>query len=256
MSLQTLAAQVEKDDPDRYAAAMAAPRADREALWTLYALNLEIARAPWASNEPMVAEMRLQWWIDALARLGGDPAPNAALTSFLPLAAKHAALAELFHDAAEARRWDAWREPFESEAEFAGYIDATAGNVMWAAALVLGAPVDAEACVRDLAWGAGLANWLRAIPALEAAGRFPLPDGRPEAVVALAREGRGRIARARAARGAVPARAVPALLPGWQADTILAQAASDPSRVSNGTLGTSEARRRASLAWRAALARW
>ena len=33
-------------------------------LWPIYAFNLEIARAPWVSTQPLIAEMRLQWWRD------------------------------------------------------------------------------------------------------------------------------------------------------------------------------------------------
>ncbi|WP_444430990.1 squalene/phytoene synthase family protein [Rhodobacter capsulatus] len=65
-------------DPDRFAAVMACPAPDRAALFALYAANLAIAQAPWASAEPLVAEMRLQWWIDALGALAdqGRPVPQ------------------------------------------------------------------------------------------------------------------------------------------------------------------------------------
>ncbi|TNF18762.1 MAG: phytoene synthase, partial [Rhodobacteraceae bacterium] len=59
---QACAAIVEKGDPDRFASAMAAPVAARARLFPLYAFNLEVARAPWVTQEPMIAEMRLQWW--------------------------------------------------------------------------------------------------------------------------------------------------------------------------------------------------
>ena len=63
------AAIVEKGDPDRFLAAMAAPVAARRVLFPLYALNIEVARAPWVTEEAMIAEMRLQWWRDALAEI-------------------------------------------------------------------------------------------------------------------------------------------------------------------------------------------
>jgi phytoene/squalene synthetase len=62
--LEACAALVERSDPDRFRVAMAAPPAAREVLFPLYAFNLEVARAPWATREPMLAEMRLQWWRD------------------------------------------------------------------------------------------------------------------------------------------------------------------------------------------------
>ena len=65
-------------DPARWSAVLAAPVAARPVLIALGALNLELARAPWASSEPMVAEMRLQWWVDALETAGasGKPLPH------------------------------------------------------------------------------------------------------------------------------------------------------------------------------------
>lgn len=258
-----LADAVRAGDPRRFAATMAAPAAARPRLWALYALNLEIARAPWASDQPLIAEMRLQWWIDAIAAAdasdrapAASPGGSAALAALRPHLADLPDLRPLLLGAAEARRRDAWPEPFADEADLDAYLDATAGNLMWAAARLLGAPAAAEAPVRDFAWGAGLATWLAAVPALAARNRPALPDAGPEAVAALARRGLDRIARARAARARVPATAAPALLPGWQAATLLRQAARQPARVAAGQLATSEARARASLALRALTGRW
>lgn len=72
MSIAACAALVARGDPDRFAAIMAAPPAARARLFPLYAFNLEVARAPWVTKEPMIAEMRLQWWRDVLA----EPIPR------------------------------------------------------------------------------------------------------------------------------------------------------------------------------------
>ena len=69
MSVADCARLGEEGDPDRFAATMAAAAAVRGLLWPLYALTLEIVRAPWAAREPVLAEMRLQWWIDTLRAL-------------------------------------------------------------------------------------------------------------------------------------------------------------------------------------------
>ena len=69
------AALVERGDAERFAALMAAPVAARGPLAVLYAFNLEVARAPWVTKEPMIAEMRLQWWRDIVAEAAeGRPA--------------------------------------------------------------------------------------------------------------------------------------------------------------------------------------
>ena len=48
---------------------MAAPAQYRPSLFVIFAFNLETARAPWMSQETMIAEMRLQWWHDALEEI-------------------------------------------------------------------------------------------------------------------------------------------------------------------------------------------
>ena len=62
------AEMVAKGDPERFGAAMTAPRAARAGLLALYAFNLEIARAPRVASEAMLAEIRLRWWTMRLGR--------------------------------------------------------------------------------------------------------------------------------------------------------------------------------------------
>ena len=200
MTLSACAALVERGDPDRFLATMSLPQPARDVLFPLYAFNIEIARAPWVTEEPMIAEMRLQWWRDAVEEIGqGQPPRSHEVIAPLARAMERdpEVIAKLLDGAVAARRWDIHRDPFEVEADFEAYLDATSGNLAWAAAVGFGAPDHLEASVRDAAWAGGLANWFRAIPEFEARGRKPLVDGRPEAVAALAREGLARLERAR-----------------------------------------------------------
>ncbi|WP_293575750.1 squalene/phytoene synthase family protein, partial [Phaeobacter sp.] len=226
----------------------------RPMLFALYAFNLELARAPWASNEAMIAEMRVQWWRDVGAEIeGGGPVRRHFVAT--PLArVLRPDLARHIDAMAEARRWDIYRDPFEDEADLARYIDHTTGTVMWLAAASLGA--QDEALVRRFAFGVGVANWLRAIPKLVAEKRVPLLDGTPAGVQALAKEGLAALRDARQRRRDVPPQALPALLPGWQSAAILKQAIEAPQRVADGALGTSEFRQRAELIWRVTTKRW
>ncbi|TDK50817.1 squalene/phytoene synthase family protein [Antarcticimicrobium luteum] len=252
--LNACAALVERGDPDRFLAAMAAPPAARAVLFPLFAMNVEVSRAPWVTQEPMIAEMRLQWWRDALEEIAaGGPVRRHEVVS--PLAAALAPdMAEALDDYIAVRRWDIYRDPFDDAAQFDRYIDQSAGGLLWAAARALG-EAD-ERAVRDFGFATGIANWLRAVPDLEARGRIPLLDGRPEAVRQLAERGLDHLSRARASRGAISPEARPALLSGWQAGVILRQAQKEPARVAQGTLGQSEARKRLTLMVRAASGRW
>ena len=247
MTIEACAALVERGDPDRFLSSMAAPLPARRVLLPLYAFNLEVARAPWLTQEPMIAEMRLQWWRDVLSEIAaGGPVRRHEVATPLSEAVDGAA-AEALDALIEARRWDIGTDPFEDDEAFAAHLDRTAGTLMWVTARALGAPAETEPVVRDFAWGQGLAAWLAAIPAMEAAGKRPLVDGRPGAVRTLAREGLRRIAHARRSRHAVPVVARPALYAGWLAAPILRQTAADPGRVAGGTLGVSEFHRRARL---------
>ena len=256
MTLRACAVLVESADPYRFMATMAAPPATRARLWPLYAYNIEIARAPYASPEPLVAEMRLQWWVDLIEGIGAPGAKGDIGMALADLLQSAPVPPGLLSGMAEARRWEVWREPFADRAHFDDFIDATAGNLMWAACLALGAPVNAEAVVRDFAWGTGLASWLAAVPDLEARGRRPLVDGGVAAVADLAREGSARIARARRSRHLVPRSAIPALWTGWQARALLKQAAKTPARVAEGTLATTDFTQKATLILRAATGYW
>ncbi len=240
MTLQACAELVARGDPLRFRATMAAPLAAREALLPLYAFNLEVARAPWLTEEPMIAEMRLQFWRDVVeeaaeckpARAHEVAAPLTHLiqTKGLP--------GDLLDGIVAARRWDIYKDPHEDVDAFAAYLGDTSGGLMWAAALALGASPDHETAVRALGQATGIAAVLQAVPDLEGRGRKPLVDGGAEAISALANTARTNIDTARRAK--LPKAIHPALWPSVTADAILAQVVKDPSRVTNDTLQVSD----------------
>lgn len=234
MSFDACAALVERGDPVRFRAAMAAPVTARRVLFPLYAFNLEIARAPWVTKEPMIAEMRLQWWRDVLTEIAeARPVRRHEVTDALAqVLDPQGALA--LDALIEVRRWDIYPDAFADQAHFDRYIDGTSGALMATAARLLG-PSDAGV-VSDFAYGAGVANFLRAIPALEAANRRPLVDGTVEGVRELAQSALTRLDNARANKGKVSRAAGAALIAGWQARPILALAVKDPQTVALGAL--------------------
>ena len=240
MTLAACAALVERSDPDRFLAAMAAPPAARAVLFPLYAYNVEIARAPWVTAEPLIAEMRLQWWRDAVAEVA-EGRPARAHEVMVPLGQVIAAgaPADVLDAMAQARRRDVYRTAFPDAGALWDYLDATGGGLMWAAVRALGG--EDEAGARATGRAGALAAWLMAVPQIAARGWEPLPAG--TAPGALAREALGLIGPARGP-------GAPALRAAWRAGAILRQAAQDPARVGDGRLGTSELRRRASLLWR------
>ncbi len=256
MSMQACAELVHRGDPDRFLATMACPLDVREILFPIYAFNIEVSRAPWVTEEPMIAEMRLQFWRDVAEEIGATRPPRAHEVA-QPLAAVVAAEdADLLDGMAAARRWDIYKDAFEDQAHFDAYIDRTAGNLAWLAAKTLGATDAAEATVRAHARAAGIAGFLRAVPELEARGRIPMIDGTPQGVRDLAQAGLDALAEARSARSTVSKRAGHALYAGWRAGVTLRAARDIPERVIEGKLDESEFAKRAKLFWVSLTGRW
>ncbi len=248
--LNACAGIVERGDPLRFRTAMLAPVAQRAALFALYAFNVEVSRAPWVTQESMIAEMRLQWWRDVLEEIAsGEPVRrHEVATPLTEVLAPHQA--KLLDELVAARRWDIYRDPFEDAADLSRYIDQTAGHLMWVAASVLGGAD--EITVRKAGYAAGIGAWLRAIPALEAAGRVPLLDGTPDGVVELATEGLEALVHARRGRGGVPRACAPALLPATAAEPALSYAKAHPQSVIEDMLPETGI----AFTLRAATARW
>ena len=152
-------------------------RAQRPLLFALYAFNHEIARIAEAVREPMMAEIRLQWWREAVEG-ARDGSPRAH-----PVAE---ALAELFArtdaagggaagaDRCAGARWRA-TETFADLAALEAYADATSGGLMRLAARVLGAGDALDPLARAAGIGFGLTGLLRAVPFHAARRKLYLP---------------------------------------------------------------------------------
>lgn len=250
MTVAACAELVSRGDPDRFRAVMAAPVEARAQLFPLYAFNLEIARAPWVTQEPLIAEMRLQWWRDVVENAASGAARAHEVAGPLHDLVRDFGLpVDVLDRLIAARRWDIHRDAHADAAALDAYLDDTGAGLMWLAARALGAPDGAETAVRAYGWATAAAGYLRAVPELRARGRQPLPEGMDAAE--LARKGLRKLVAARAARKAVPKDVAPALLAGWQAEGILKQMLAGRSSPRS-----SEAHKRWALLWQAFTGRW
>lgn len=252
MTLEACADIVRRGDPDRFRAAMAAPVEARARLFPLYAFNLEIARAPWVSTEPLVSKMRLQFWRDVLVEIDeGKPARAHEVVAPLAEVMRAGGLAGEMLDRLVVARWaDVDREPFDSAEALDDYLAETGGTLMWATAQALGAGYDREPAVRAVGKAAGLAAMLVAAPELERRGWRVLPEAGLADMIAAAR------ADIAEARRIDFKQSVPALRAAWRADGILARAAADPAAIGARRLEGSEFSRRLGLGWRSLVGRW
>src|SRR3954468_3290000 len=100
-------ALVRAADRDRFLAALFAPRERREALFALYAFNLEIARVREVVREPVSGEIRLQWWRDVLAGGGrGEIEAHPVASALRASMARYGISTERLQAIIDARRFD------------------------------------------------------------------------------------------------------------------------------------------------------
>lgn len=170
-------------DPDRFLTSLFAPAATREPLFALYTFNLEIARIRQQVKEPLLGEMRLQWWREGIAGVyaaqitPSHPVLQAlgnVITAFdLP--------AQRFEAMLDARSADFSSQPPATLEALETYADAVSGGLMRLAAFVLarsgagqGPPIQ-DAAFFHAGAGCMLAGTLRSIAFHAARGQISLP---------------------------------------------------------------------------------
>lgn len=161
---------VRAGDPDRYAATLFAPAHRRAGLFAIYAFALEVAKTRESVSEPMLGEIRLQWWRDALDGIARGEVRRHPVAEALASAVRaHDLPVTNLHVLIDARAVDLTPDPapLADEAALEDYAMATAGQVILQAdRLVRGrapAPETAEAArAAGCAWA--FTGLLRALP--------------------------------------------------------------------------------------------
>src|SRR4249920_224039 len=89
---ETVATSARAGEPDRYLAALLAPPAARDGLLALAAFSAELGRiGQLVTREPMMGEIRLQWWRDALRpRDSGERTGNPVADALREAMLRHA----------------------------------------------------------------------------------------------------------------------------------------------------------------------
>lgn len=169
---------VRKADPDRYLSVLYAPEDRRAALFALYAFNVEIARIRDLVSEPMLGEIRLQWWRDVIASgtaeaAGGHPVATALLDTVARCGLPRVALQNFL----DARTFDLYDDPMPGRVELEGYCGETASMLIQLAALVLdpdSAP-DHAALAGHAGCAQGISALIRLMPLHRARGQCFVP---------------------------------------------------------------------------------
>jgi phytoene synthase len=252
--LSPCAAELRRHDPDRFLTALFAPAERREALFALYAFNLEVARAREMVSEPMLGRIRLQWWREAIEGIyAGTPRRHYVVDPLAAAVARHGLARASFDRLLESREADMEAEGPATLAALTDYAEGSSASLVDLALQILGEgalPAPAREAGRRVGVAWALAGLLRAVPFHARARRLYLPQDlvgaaglrledlfelrQPPALAAVVRQvadtARAELSAARAVQR--PPRALlPALLPGTLAGLYLkrlAAAGHDP----------------------------
>ncbi len=175
---QACADLLRRDDPDRYYACLFAPEDKRGALFALYAFSLELARIREIVSEPMLGEIRMQWWRDALAgEARGEVNANPVAAGLLDAVKTYNLPVQALTDLIEGRSFDLYDDPMPTRSDLEGYCGETCSSLIRMASLVLADgrdPGGAEAC-GHAGVAFALTGLLRALPWHVARGQLYLP---------------------------------------------------------------------------------
>ncbi len=167
-----------RNNPDLYLSALLSPRDVRDDLIALAAVTGEIDRIPLTVSDPMLAEIKLQWWQDWLEGLSSGEKtgnPNAdALAQTIAHKNLDPSLLSAFIDATCEMLPAA---PFETEQNYFDHIKTTDVTTFNLIAQILKLQTDQHLtdCLMEAGTAYGIARHLKSLRAHATHGRWPLP---------------------------------------------------------------------------------
>lgn len=153
--------RLKQADPDRYRAALFAEEVVREKLILLYAFHVELAKVPELVSEPMIGQIRYQWWRDAIAEIyETDSVRSHEITTPLRRLLQECDVPRFWVDQLiDGRERDIDPRPFNDLTEVQDYCAATSGALMKMAVKICGVEIDDRIEPAGTAWGlTGLAR--------------------------------------------------------------------------------------------------
>lgn len=165
-------AMVRRHDYDRYLWSLFLPSDVRPRLHAILAFNLEIAKTREVVSEPLLGQIRLQWWREAVGEIfealeTGAPVRRHEVVEPLAQAVAEGGLAkEPLLAMIDGREMDLAETPPASLGTLLGYLDQTSAPVFRLAGDLLSLPATGARQAASIAAGRawGLAGLLRAIP--------------------------------------------------------------------------------------------
>lgn len=165
-------------DPDRTLAALFAPRAARDDLFSLFAFNAELARIADLVTEPGLGAIRLQWWRDAIdAAARGEATGQPVADAFGQALGRRGLSRERIGALIDARSFDIGETVMPDTRTLDAYLFDTTGGLFALAAEIVGAQGENRDVVAEAGGRAyGLVRVMRSLPVLAAKGRTYLAE--------------------------------------------------------------------------------
>ena len=169
--------QIRRFDRDRYLCALFAPAEAQDRLFALYAFNVEIARVREIVSEPVIGQMRLQWWRDTIAEMAaGKVRAHPTAQALARALAERSVRPELFEQLLEGRELDLTDTPPASLSALEAYAENTSAALLRAALDRLEvADASTENAARRIGIAWALIGLLRAVPHHAQRRRLYLP---------------------------------------------------------------------------------
>ncbi|MGE0316286.1 MAG: squalene/phytoene synthase family protein [Hyphomicrobiaceae bacterium] len=167
---------------DYYLSALLAPKKAKDDLLVLAAFEGELRRISETIGDPILAEIRLQWWRDAVSamadmRQSGHPVADALARL---VTSRHVSAASL-HKSIDARSAETGTEPIATEQDLDSYLDRTDGAALARAVAVasthIAVPEPRPALVQAAGRCVGLSRILLDLSWRRESGRPPVLPG-------------------------------------------------------------------------------
>lgn len=167
--------------PDAYVTALLAPSGRQRHMIALAAFLGDVERIVTTLSDPNIAEIRLQWWRDAIqAAPSGTKTGHPGSDALAQAITAYALPFDTFDALLDARALDLYADPLPNEAAFDAYLSKTDGAAFELMARCLGSSNSAASpLIAHAARAYGIARLIAQLPVSLARGRAPFPGISP-----------------------------------------------------------------------------
>ena len=152
---------LKKADPDRYRAALMSAAQGRDDLLILYAFHYELSKVPDVTSEPMLGQIRYEWWREAIDEIyAGREVRRHEISTPLAEMLRRTEVPRFWIDSLiDGRARDLDPQAFTDMDDARDYARQTSGQLMQIAVKVMGGTPDERVLRAGEAWGlTGLAR--------------------------------------------------------------------------------------------------